>query len=354
MKNKPKVLLYGTNYASVINSLARGFAESGVPVRAVSFDYKRSQYNIYSCINCICGVNNPGRLRLMFYKIKGLFVVIRHLLWCDVAHIYGSHGRFIFWVIGKLAKNKFVTFLGSDIRVAKKELAVNPYYQFAFYNKDYENKADGTNDADALVKYLHDLGYAFIVWDVGMFINRAITNKVAIVPHASVNMVDAPLPATDAGDKKVLIIHSPTAPVSKGTDFVLNAISKLKEKNIPFEFTILRNLTNEKYQQALQEADIYVDQLIWGAYGVATQQALQMGKVVVAYLAPERVRELYGEEVPIQNATIDNLAEVLEKLVNDKALRMQLAERSRAYYQKMHEPQKVAVKMLAAYNTFMK
>ncbi len=66
----------------------------------------------------------------------------------------------------------------------------------------------------------------------------------------------------------------------------MKAVEKLKEKNIPFEFKLLKNIPNEEYQQLVMEADIYVDQLIWGGYGVAAQQALQMGKVVVAYMTP--------------------------------------------------------------------
>jgi hypothetical protein len=354
MKNKPKVFLYGSNYASVINSLALGYKRSGIPLRAVSFDYTRSKYNIYSEIKCICGKNNPGKLRLFFYKIKAVFILVNHLLWCDVAHIYGSHGRFVFWLFGKLAKNKIVTFLGSDVRVAKIELAINPYYHYAYNNEKYENKADKINDTDSLVKFLKKLGYTFIVWDVDVFINRQITDQVKIVPHASINMCSSAATSNNNGRKKVMIIHSPTAPVSKGTDFVLKAIEELKRKNIPFDFKILRHLTNDEYQHALQEADIYVDQLIWGAYGVAAQQALEMGKVVVAYLSDERISKLYGEDVPIQNATVDNLASVLENLINNEELRKQISRQSRAYYEKMHTPQKVAARMLEAYNTFMK
>ncbi len=354
MKDKPKVFLYGSNYASVINSLALGYELSGVPLRAVSFDYNRSKYNIYSKIKCICKTNNPGKFLLAFYKIKAVFVLVKHLLWCDVAHIYGSHGRFVFWLVGKLAKTKIVTFLGSDVRVAKTELAINPYYHHALNNDNYENKQDKINATDELVTWLKKLGYSFIVWDVAVFIKKEITDRVKIVPHASINMSVAATGTVNEERKKVMIIHSPTAPVSKGTEFVLKAIEQLKEKGVPFEFKILRHLTNDEYQQALQETDIYVDQLIWGAYGVAAQQALQMGKVVVAYLSDERISSLYGKDVPIQNATVDNLASVLEGLIRNEELRKQIPARSKAYYEKMHDPQKVAGKMLEAYNSFMK
>ena len=169
------------------------------------------------------------------------------------------------------------------------------------------------------------------------------------MPHASINNLPANFKKNKTGEN-VLIIHSPTAPVAKGTEFVLKAIERLKEKNIPFEFKLLKNIPNEEYQQLLMEEDIYVDQLIWGAYGIAAQQALQMGKVVVAYIAPVRIK-LFGDDLPVQNANIDNLVEVLEKLIINSELRKRISGKSVLYYEKMHQPGSVARKMLATYET---
>jgi glycosyltransferase involved in cell wall biosynthesis len=347
MKNRPKVLLYGTNSASVINSLAIGFKKINIPVKSLSFDFNRSVYNNYSEIECICTDNNPGRIKQYFYKIKGLVILIRYLLWCDIAHIYGNRGKISYWLIAKLAKYKFVTFVGSDIRTPEIELGLNPFYKYAYYNNNYECH-ESNNNSDKLVHYLANLNYGFIVWDTGIFISREITGKVGIVPHASVNKSDNHFVKSEAVDKKVLIIHSPTAPVAKGTEFVLKAIEKLKERNISFDFKLLKNIPNDEYQQFIAEADIYVDQLIWGAYGVAAQQALQMGKVVVAYMTPERLK-LYGNDLPVQNATIDNLGDVLEKLIRNSELRQQISRQSVRYYENMHKAENVAAKMLDTY-----
>jgi hypothetical protein len=348
MKDLPKVLLYGTNCASVINSLTIGFEKINIPVKSLSFDFNRSIYNNYSKIQCICSDNHPGKIKLFIYKVKGLFILIRYLLWCDVVHIYGTKRKLHYWLIAAMVKNKFVTFLGSEIRMPQVELAINPFYKHAFYNKDYESKRESKNQADTLVRYLTKLNYGFIVWDTEAFIDRKITQKVGIVPHASINMRQKEFVQKRAAGKRVLIIHSPTAPVAKGTVFVEKAIEILKQKNIPFEFKLLTNLPNEEYQRILMEADIYVDQLIWGAYGVAAQQALQMGKVVVAYINPERLK-LFDEKPPVQNATVDNLALVLERLIADKEMRDKISDESLLFYQTTHEPENVARKMLATY-----
>ena len=348
MKNKPKVLLYGTNCASVINSLTIGFKKINIQVKSISFDYKRSVYNNYSEIKCICTDNHPGTVKQYLYKAKGLLILLRYLLWCDVVHIYGNNSKRLFWLMAKFAKSKFVTFVGSDIRVPEIELDTNPFFKYAYYDDGYEYKQESNNDANGLVEYLTTLNYGFIIWDTGIFIDRKITAKVGIVPHASINKAQNIFIKNTLIEKKVLIVHSPTAPIAKGTEFVLKAIEKLKERNIPFEFKLLKNLPNEEYQQVLMEADIYVDQLIWGGYGVAAQQALQMGKVVVTYITPERLK-IYGDNLPVQSANIHNLAEVLEKLINNSELRKQISRESVLYFQNVHQPDVVAKKMLDTY-----
>ena len=238
-----------------------------------------------------------------------------------------------------------MTFVGADIRMPEIELALNPFYKYAYNDEGYERKHESNNDANEIVRCLAKLDYGIIVWDTETFIDRKITSKVGIVPHASVNKLQNNSIKNLSAEKKVIIIHSPTASIAKGTQFVLKAIEKLKEKNIPFEFRLLKNLPNEEYQQLLMEADIYIDQLIWGAYGVAAQQALEMGKVVVAYITPARLK-LFQEinNLPVQNATIDNLAEVLEILIINREMREEISRQSILYYKKMHQPENVATK----------
>lgn len=350
INNHSKIFLFGTNCASVVNNLSIGLKENGHQVKAISFDFNRSSYNNFSDITCICTDNHPGPFKLVLYKLKGLFMMIKWLLWCDVIHVYGRLSDPAFWIISKLAKRKFVTFVGSDIRMPEVELAINPYFKYAYQNDAYEYKEEGKNETGKLLKYLHALNFCFIVWDVDVFIEDQYKPYTDIVPHAS--SVNKNLGSLGLQKKVPIVVHSPTAPIAKGTPYVLEAVDKLKAKNIPFEFILLKNLPNTQYQEALARADIYLDQFIWGAYGIAAQQALQMGKVVVNYLTPHRIAQ-YGPLNPIQNATIDNLDEVLEKLIENIELRQEISGSSKLYYENTHKPSVVANKMIEAYNKLL-
>lgn len=347
INNQSKILLFGTNCASVVNNLCIGLKKNGNPVKAISFDYKRSRYNDFSHITCVCTDNQPGKLKLLFYKLKGMLMLIRWLLWCDVAHVYGNISKPAYWLISKLARHKFITFVGSDIRVPQIELDTNPYFKFAYNNEGYEYKFEKDNKTSELLHYLRSLDFKFIVWDVEIFIDEKFMPYTQLVPHAAVNK-EALMP--EAQEKIPLLVHSPTAPVAKGTFFVMQAVEELQRKNIPFEFLLLQHLPNDQYQQALAKADIYLDQFTWGAYGVAAVQALQMGKVVVNYLTPHRIAQ-YGPECPVQNVDPLHMSTALEKLIADLPLRQQLSASSRQYYEKTHSPLVVARKMIKAYDT---
>ncbi|RYY48742.1 MAG: glycosyltransferase family 1 protein [Chitinophagaceae bacterium] len=347
ISNNAKILLFGTNCASVVNNLAAGLKTQGAQVKAMSFDFHRSSYNDFSNIHCLCTDNNPGPLKIIFYKLKGMVLLIKWLLWCDVVHVYGNLSTSAFWLISKLAKHKFVTFVGSDIRVPDIELATNPYFKYAYHDEGYEYKNERFNRTPELLQYLRSLNFKFIVWDVDIFINEAFLPYTRIVPHAST--VNADLTIQKDQEQVPVIVHSPTAPIAKGTPFVMRSIEKLKQKGVALEFILLKNLPHKQYQEALAQADIYLDQFIWGAYGVAAQQALQMGKVVVNYLTPHRLSQ-YGPVCPIQHTLPDALDETLEKLIKNVKERQKIAASSKQYYLDMHEPSAVAGKMLKAYN----
>ncbi len=69
------------------------------------------------------------------------------------------------------------------------------------------------------------------------------------------------------------------------------------------------------------DADIVVDQLRIGLYGVAAAEALAAGRIVVSYVGDavrHRVRSLTGREVPIVEADPDTLGDVVTGLIADR------------------------------------
>ncbi|MFL5742351.1 MAG: glycosyltransferase [Flavisolibacter sp.] len=349
--NKPKVLLLGYNYASVMNSLHAGFEEIGVPCKSMSFELHRSIFNHYDHIDSVYPKEPVSRLRIHWLRAKGFAKLLKYLAWCDVLHVFYdtaiSGSRIELKLFGLTKKKKFINFLGSEVRNPEVSAQINPYFAEAFQDPGYEYKQESKKNSDQLQRMYAQAGFVPIVWDTDIYINTSIFPKYFIIPHASLNHLP---PSEKKADGPVLIVHSPSAPVAKGTKYVLKAIEELERRGVKnFEFKLLQNIPNNVYQEFVSRADILIDQMVWGAYGIASAQALAYGKVVVCYLLPQRVDNYYGKDCPIVNANADNLPDVLEELIKNESMRNSLAEKGRDYYQKTHAPAVVAKKMLAAY-----
>ncbi|MDB5251884.1 MAG: hypothetical protein JWP27_1053 [Flaviaesturariibacter sp.] len=353
----PKVLLLGYNFASVMNSLAIGFEELGVPYKALSFDLYVSKINQYSHVECVYPRTFSDKLRINWYRAKGLVKLVRYLAWCDVIHIFYdtaiTGGRKELALFRLFKKKKYINFIGSDVRNPNVSLAVNPYFADAFHDPGYEYKQESEEASNKIQSDYANEGFEAIHWATDIYNNASIFKHYYNVPLAAVNH-HSPKNREQAKDD-VLIIHSPTAPVAKGTQHVMKAIETLRARNITnFRFQLLKDISNDQYQQLVADADILVDQMIWGGYGIASVQALALGKVVVCYLLPQRVNEVYGKDCPVVNANIDDLADVLEELIGNFEKRKEISKQSVEYYRRMHSPAEVARHLVAVYTGTIK
>lgn len=356
-----KFLLLGHNHASTMNSLKVGLEENGVDVRAISYDLNRSGYNNYSNIHCVYPTFLKSKKRILkgilwrFYATKSLIRLVFNLIRADVVINFSFpalqlfydtslQSSFELYLIDKCVKRKFVWFTGSDIRNPEIELTVNPYFKYAWENPDYEYRlSESVENSDKLQSLFKKYHFKAIVWDLSVFINKNIFPNHATVPYASVSNI----PPTKNPSSKIKIVHAPSAPVAKGSNFIIPVIERLQKERNDFDFQLLQNISNKEYQLKLAEADVLIDQIIWGGYGVASMQAMQAGKVVVAYLWESRLNEIFGRECPVINANPDTLYEKLNEILDSKDLES-IKHSGLEYYNKLHSPTVVAKKLLFA------
>ena len=154
-------------------------------------------------------------------------------------------------------------------------------------------------------------------------------------------------PSPGRGGERPLVVHAPSRKASKGTEFVEAACAQL-----PVDLDVVHGLTHDEAVERYRQADIVVDQLNAGWYGLFAIEAMALGKPVVTFLHDEAVRrteEAFGVPVPIANATKETLADVLRPLVEDADERRRRAELSRAYVEAVHDDEKIADRLLALY-----
>jgi glycosyltransferase involved in cell wall biosynthesis len=219
-----------------------------------------------------------------------------------------------FPILQALRKKSVMHYLGSDIR-----------------GKSRDELAFGNNAGAEVVG-----SYDAVQW---------VPEAEVIPPGIDVRVIE-PSPPSDR--TRPVILHAPSSRRRKGTDSVIAACEGLNA-----ELVLVEGLHHSEAFDRYREADIVVDQLNAGWYGVFAIECMALGKPVVSFLHEEAVRKTegaLGERVPIVRATKDDLRDRLEPLVASAAERRRVGAESRAYVERVHDLERIADRLLALYS----
>jgi glycosyltransferase involved in cell wall biosynthesis len=173
---------------------------------------------------------------------------------------------------------------------------------------------------------------------------RWVPDAEVIPPGIDVARIEAAPPSDRA---RPLVVHAPSSRRRKGTEHVIAAVEGLDA-----DLELVEGLRHDEAFARYRTADVVVDQLNAGWYGVFAIEAMALGKPVVTFLHDEAVRRTeaaFGTRVPIVSATQETLREALRPLVADAALRRQLGAESRAYVERVHDVERVADRLQDLY-----
>jgi glycosyltransferase involved in cell wall biosynthesis len=214
----------------------------------------------------------------------------------------------------RVARKKSVMhYLGSDIRGKTRE-------QLA-YGKKADAEVVGSYDA--------------IRW---------VPEAEVIPPGVDLARIE-PAPPSDRA--RPLIVHAPSSRRRKGTEHVVAAVEGLDA-----DLDLVEGLHHDEAFERYRAADIVVDQLNAGWYGLFAIEAMALGKPVVTFLHDEAVRrteEAFDTRVPIVSATAETLREALRPLVADAARRRELGAVSRSYVERVHDLDRITDRLLDLY-----
>jgi glycosyltransferase involved in cell wall biosynthesis len=144
------------------------------------------------------------------------------------------------------------------------------------------------------------------------------------------------------------VVHAPSRRGVKGTKSVLSAVEKLKSEGIPIELRLVENVPNEEARELYKWADVVVDQLRGGWYGVLSVEAMALGKAVVCYVRDD-LKHYLPYPPPLAVANPDNLYYVLKDLALNPEEVRSLGLRGRKYVEELHDAEKVTNVLLGIY-----
>ena len=173
---------------------------------------------------------------------------------------------------------------------------------------------------------------------------RWVPDAHVIPPGIDVQAIE-PSPPTDR--ERPVVLHAPSSRARKGTEHVVAACEQLD-----CELEIVEGLDHREAFERYRNADVIVDQLNAGWYGVFAIEAMALGKPVVTFLHEEAVRRTsaaFGIDVPIVGATKETLRDVLRPLVESPEERRRVGAASRAYAEEVHDLGRMTDRLLDLY-----
>jgi glycosyltransferase involved in cell wall biosynthesis len=163
-------------------------------------------------------------------------------------------------------------------------------------------------------------------------------------------------PAPVVAGEALRVAHAPSRRAVKGTETVLAAVGALRSRGAPIELDLIEGVPNREARLRYAAADVVIDQLRVGWYGMLAIESMALAKPVVVHVdeqAAAETEEAFGLELPLVRADEQTLEDVLAGLVERRPELPELGRRSRAYVERVHAHDAVARQLIEIYERVM-
>ncbi|MFO7526774.1 MAG: hypothetical protein R6W68_15075 [Ignavibacteriaceae bacterium] len=340
-----RVFIGYNNIVSLGTLLKKGFNHLNIEADFYSTEKNRSVYDYYGneefFILKFSKIKLTRYLQSIFFLLK-IALKYKYFIFIQRGGLLTNYKDIRFLKL--IGKKTAIVFAGCDIRMPEKvaEFKWNPCsnctvdYQ-TMVNCDIAKKK---NELKSIEKYFD---FIFSPDECAGFIKRKYYSHYFpvdfeyIAKYKVKNIKDSTSPFT--------ILHAPSNYHIKGTAFIEKTIEDIKKKYPNILYKRLQGLPKTEIIKEINNADMVIDQMLVGFYGVLAVEAMALEKPVVCYIRPDLWKNM-KDSCPIINADPENLEEVLESLIKDQSALHELGHRSRQYALEYHSPQKTAEIML--------
>ncbi|MEG0662472.1 MAG: glycosyltransferase, partial [Anaerovoracaceae bacterium] len=226
------------------------------------------------------------------------------------------------WFLKKLKKKVFFEFHGSELRS-------QIYDIFYTYEPRPEDREKQAKQLLKLPKYTD----GFILHDEELVPHLPKCDvPVYIVPlRVDLDQFEPEYPVAEK--ENPIIVHAPSLRSGKGTDNILKVLDQLDAE---FTLELVEGKTQQEAFAIYKTADIVIDQISVGSYGVFAIEAMALGKPVITYISDD-MRKTFPENLPIVSAIPETLGAKLKKLIENGDYRSTLGKAGRVYVEGYHD-----------------
>ncbi len=174
---------------------------------------------------------------------------------------------------------------------------------------------------------------------------RWVPEADVVPPGIDLRAVE-PVPPRDEGPLRVA--HAALSRSRKGTELIVAACAEAG-----LELDVIENVRHDEVGPRIALADIVVDQLNSGWYGLFAIEAMAHGKPVLGYIHEEaaaRTADAFGVALPIVRTTKQTLVSDLRRLAASADDRRAKSQQSRAYVERVHDADRMADRLIDIYS----
>jgi glycosyltransferase involved in cell wall biosynthesis len=140
--------------------------------------------------------------------------------------------------------------------------------------------------------------------------------------------------------RRPLVVHMPSNPALKGSEDVERILAPMAARGL-IELRMVTGLPPEEAAEVIRSADVVVDQLLLGLYGVLACEAMASGRVVLGHLG-DSLRARVGRPVPVIEATPATLGGVMQRLLDEPDWGREAAQAGPGFVNRVHDGRRSA------------
>ncbi|WP_199311950.1 hypothetical protein [Phormidium tenue] len=177
--------------------------------------------------------------------------------------------------------------------------------------------------------------------------------QAEFIPYSHISLQEWIPVYNQLENRPLRIGHAPSHRQAKGTDVLINALNNLSNQGYDFELILVENKHHAEAMRCYQEIDILVDQLFAGWYGGLAVEAMALGKPVLVYIRDNDLNFIppdMRQELPFIQVDASSLESRLKMALEMPRQELyELAQKSRAFVEKWHDPIAIAQRIKTDY-----
>lgn len=331
-----KIFLGLVNYGTQAGMLAQGLRDEGV--NALSVVYNDSYFQRIIDVNICRDINSRNPIirrikRLHFFLSSFREYNVFHFFFGCTMLPYNLDAPFY-----KLFRKKVVMeYLGNDVSLWQGN-----------------NGVDGQGRPVNRIKIIKRINKQAIQFDRQLVCAPCYYPCVdnSIILPLALDLSSFDFHPLDLKPGKILtIMHCPTNRRQKKSDIIEAALERLKAEGYQFNYKCITNVSHDELKKEYITSDIVIDQLTsW--FGTVSIEAMALGRPVIAGYLPHMCHyDKRYENIPIINADVYNIYDVLKGILEGKYNLEEISKKSREFVMRTHDLKSVTKQLIGIYES---